>query len=300
MAKGKVGFLSRNEAGRIVAGGKKMLKDLERAAEKTEAAMARIAPEARAAAAAGAAPAPEPRKGHAYTFVRTDRGLFPIGALHSNVIQKAAAKASRAESKQLKTDSQYMTEHNLVPLPFEAAGLLTIMENCAFFDAAVRQIARDVVGQGFDLDLKEDAEPDEEATPPAVGPDGQPLPEAQPKVVDESKDPERKRLMAFLEDPNEEDDTLEDIFERGVIDYETIGWLTLEVGRDDAGQVNMISHIPAHTIRVHREGKRYCQIRGVDKLWFKKYGIEGDIDERTGQPLKAGDEAFKSHKVRID
>ena len=239
---------------------------------------------------------PAPRKGKAYTFIKTNRGLFPIGTLQRSAIQKAATKAGREESKQLKEDTRYMMEYDLVPLPFEVAGLLTIMENCAFFDKAVRQIARDVVGQGFDLDLKDEADQTEQDTQPSPGKDGlpadAPVPPAEPAM-----DLERKRILEFLEDPNEEDETLEEIFEAAVIDYNAIGWLTLEVGRDTDGKIDMVSHIPAHTIRVHRQGQKYCQIRGMDRIWFKKFGVEGDIDERTGQVLKAGDEVHKENEL---
>jgi PBSX family phage portal protein len=273
---------------------------MARAAEQTDAAMADAKMRGMAVPISDQAlpdAKPEPRKGKAYTFVKTDRGLFPIDALHRSAIQKAADRVTRAQSKQLKSDAQYMTEYNLVPLPFEVAGLLTIMENCAFFDKAVRQIARDVVGQGFDLDLKDEADKTEEepAAPPELGPDGQPVAATPPPAPVE--DPERKRILEFLEDPNEEDETLEEIFEAAIIDYNTIGWLTLEVGRDPEGKINMVSHIPAHTIRVHREGQRYCQIRGVDRIWFKKFGVEEDIDARTGQPLKKGDVDNKANEM---
>jgi PBSX family phage portal protein len=261
---------------------------MTRAAEQSNTSMTGIA---------GAMAAQPPRKGKAYTFVKTDRGLFPIDTLHRSEIQKAATKAGRAESKQLKSDAQYMTEYNLVPLPFEVAGLLTIMENCVFFDKAVRQIARDVVGQGFDLDLKDEADKtgEQPAVPPELGPDGQPAAVApSPEPVE---DPERKRLLEFLEDPNEEDETLEEVFEAAIIDYNAIGWMTLEVGRNDEGKVDMISHIPSHTIRVHRQGQKYCQIRGTDRIWFKKFGLEEDIDARTGLVLKAGDEANKANEM---
>jgi PBSX family phage portal protein len=272
-----------------------MLKDLTRAAEQTEDSLRGMAVPTSGQALPDAKP--EARKGKAYTFVKTDRGLIPFSTLERSAIQKAAGRVTRAESKQLKSDAQYMTEHDLVPLPFEVAGLLTIMENCAFFDKAVRQIARDVVGQGFDLDLKDEADKTEEepTAAPELGPDGLPAAAVPPPAPVE--DPERKRILEFLEDPNEEDETLEEIFEAAIIDYNTIGWMTLEVGRDDEAKVNMIIHIPAHTIRVHREGQRYCQIRGTDRIWFKKFGLEDDIDARTGQPLKKGDEANKANEM---
>lgn len=196
------------------------------------------------------APAAEPRKGRVFSFVKTDRGLFP-----ASVLRKAEMKEQRAASKQLQGERVYMTEHNLVPLPFTVEGLLTLMDNCSFFDACVRQIASDVVGQGWTLTLKED-------------------------MKDDTKT--KKEIEDFFNDPNTDEESITDVLERCIVDWGVIGWFAIEVCRDDAGKVNGLYHVPAHTIRVHKDKNKYCQIRQVEKRWFKRFGYEKEVDELSG------------------
>lgn len=209
---------------------------------------------------------PIERVGKAYvsTFVKTSKGLFPIALL-----EKAAKVEQRTASKQIKTDLKYMADNNLVPLPFAVTGLLTLMDNCSFFDACVRQIAKDVIGQGWALSLRESVE--EETEPLKV---------------------ERKGVEYLFLDPNTEEDSLEDIIERCIIDWGCIGWFGIEVARDEtSGAVNGLYHIPASTLRVHRDGNKFCQIRGVEKIWFKRFGYENAVDWRTGSEDKVDEPA---------
>jgi len=211
--------------------------------------------------------APTARVGKAYvgTFVKTSKGLFPIEKL-----EKAALSEQRTASKQLKTDLKYMAESNLVPLPFSVTGLLALMDNCAFFDACVRQIAKDVIGQGWSLAPREDIEEESEELLA-----------------------EKKRIEDFFLDPNTEEDSLEDVVERAVIDWGCIGWFGIEVARDEAGQVNGLYHIPAATIRVHRDGNKFCQFRGVERRWFKRFGYDEKVDVKTGSEEKIDEPAHE-------
>jgi PBSX family phage portal protein len=65
-------------------------------------------------------------------------------------------------------------------------------------------------------------------------------------------------------------------------DYEALGWGILEVARDLNGIVRKLYHVPAHTVRAHRDSWRYAQIRSGNVVWFKKYGIQDDILLRSG------------------
>lgn len=218
-------------------------------------------PTASAAYTAGegaAEPAAPARKGQAFCFVKTSKGLFPLTTL----LKAEINRKNEAASRQIQTEAKYMTAHGLVPPPFDLTGLLNLMENCSYFDACCRQIARDVVGQGFDLTLRDGLEKENEA--------------------------EKTATEEFLNSPADESlDTIEDIIEKMIIDYESIGWMGLEVARGEDGQVSGLYHVPAHTIRVHKSGDKYCQDRGGnDKVWFKRYGLEGEISTRSGEPLR--------------
>ena len=94
--------------------------------------------------------ATEERKGRVFRYVATDRGLVPWATLQKDAIKKARAEA-RSASQQRELEANYMADRGLIPPPFNAAGLLTLMENCSFYDACLRQIGRDVAGQGWDI-----------------------------------------------------------------------------------------------------------------------------------------------------
>jgi len=151
-----------------------------------------------------------------------------------------------------------MTDKNLVPYPFNVAGFLLLQDNCTFFDACVRQIATDVIGQGWYLSLKEDATEDKEM---------------------------QKRIEDFLNDPNTDEDSLEDVLERCIQDWAGRGWFCMEVSRDTPTTgpvINGLYQVPAHTVKVHRDGAKYCQRRGVKYRWFKRFGYEHGVNVEDG------------------
>ncbi len=96
-------------------------------------------------------------------------------------------------------------------------------------------------------------------------------------------------------------------------DYEVMGYAALELvreGHKQGGEPANLFHIPAHTIRVHRDGEKLCQIRGGKKRWYKFVGVEKDFDKETGQehpfkslaPERAATEIiwFKNYTARSD
>lgn len=187
-------------------------------------------------------------------FLYTSKGLFPI-----SVLKEAESKKRKAESKQLKEDTQWMLEKGLVPYPFEAPTLLELKDNCAFFDACVKQIAKDVMGQGWRLELKEGKKESQK---------------------------EKDQILYFIENSGgDRDETFEETLERGIIDWGFIGWWGWEVSRDDKDLVNGLWHVPAQTFYVHDSHNKYCQKRSQKEAWFKRFGIEDDISLTTGKPI---------------
>lgn len=199
-------------------------------------------------------PAAEPRKGKVYTYVSTSKGLVPWEQLRRFEMKKKSAE-DRSKSSQVKSLKLYMTDKGLVPLPFAVDGLLTLLENCSFFDACVRQIAKDVCGQGWSLRLREGKKQENEA--------------------------KKKEIQARFEDPNTDEDSLEDVLERMIIDWGAIGWMALEVV-PEGEEVTGLYHVPAHSLRVHKDGNKYCQVRNNIYVWFKRFGYEGDVNVDDG------------------
>ncbi|GAG58153.1 unnamed protein product, partial [marine sediment metagenome] len=176
----------------------------------------------------------------------------------------------KAKSTQLKAEQTWLEQNDLVALPFEASSLLKLKDNCGYFDACVKQIAKDVIGQGWRLELREGKKENNQ---------------------------EKERILNFIENSGgDRDETFEQTLERGLIDWGCIGWWGWEISRNKAGKnksmVNGMWHVPAQTIRVHKDFDKYCQVREDKKVWFKRFGLEEDINLETGK--KEAAEAVKS------
>ncbi len=196
-------------------------------------------------------------------YVLTDKGLFPVSVLKA--AERAKAKAS---SKQLKEEEQWLSDKNLVPYPFEVSTLLELKDNCSYFDSCVKQIAKDVMGQGWRLELKEGKKES-----PA----------------------EKKLIMDFIENSGgDRDETFEETLERGIIDWGLIGWWGWEVSRDNKGLVNGLWHVPAQTFYLDKDKDKYCQKRGQKEAWFKRFGMEENIALADGKDIS--EEKIKEEK----
>lgn len=117
---------------------------------------------------------------------------------------------------------------------------------------------------------------------------------------------EKESFEELINYPND-DYSMQVLRDRIRCDYETLGNAYIEIGRDAKGRITMLSHIPAHTVRVTnrdiestevevnlpRQGKqttkiskrfrRYVQLVGARRVYFKEFGDPRKIDPRTGQ-----------------
>ena len=187
-------------------------------------------------------------------WVQTSKGIFPF-----SIMKADTQKKQKAESKQLKAEQKWVAEQGLIPYPFEAKNLLTLKDNCGYFDACVKQIAKDVIGQGWKIELIEGKK---------------------------ENNAEKDAILKFIENSGgDRDETFEETLERGLIDWGLIGWWGWEVSRDDKQIVNGMWHVPAQTFYVHKDYEKFCQKRGDKQVWFKKFGVEGQIDAQTGNDV---------------
>jgi len=189
-------------------------------------------------------------------YIQTTKGLFPLSKLQES--EKRAA-SQQVTAKQ----ERYLSDHGLIPHPFTASSILVMQDNCSYFDTTVRQIASDVVGQGYELKPRREGEEDQN---------------------------EKDEIQEFLDDPNEEEADIVDIMKESIIDWGLFGWLGIEASRkipgDPTSELNGLWHVPAHTFRVHKDNNKYCQIRNNKKAWFKAYGSEKNISVLTGEEVK--------------
>jgi len=81
------------------------------------------------------------------------------------------------------------------------------------------------------------------------------------------------------------------ILSRYQYDIEVIGWGAIEVvrvGYAPDGLPSLLAHVPAHTLRIHKDDNKYAQKRGARTRWFKRIGYEKDIDKDNGGEHELG------------
>jgi len=182
-------------------------------------------------------------------FIQTNKGIYPLSVLKKHEIKKT--------SKQIKEEEQFGINELVAP-PNSPNSLLQLYDMNSTFSACVNQIAEDVAGLGWRLELKEGEEEDED---------------------------EKKKINELLDKPNPEE-YLRHILKEMLIDVGIIGWGGFEAVRNALGEVAEIWHIAGHTFRIHKKKKKFCQQRNNDKIWFKRYGEEKDISPETGKEGK--------------
>jgi PBSX family phage portal protein len=116
---------------------------------------------------------------------------------------------------------------------------------------------------------------------------------------------EKQQLENLLHYPND-DYGFQEMRERMRRDYETLGMWYAEIGRDARNRIVMISHVPAHTMRltareaqsvevvvqlprdnsgtskVQKRFRRFVQVVGNRRVYFKEFGDPRRIDPTTG------------------
>ncbi len=182
-------------------------------------------------------------------LVQTTKGVFPLSVL------KAAEKDTAESSRQLKTQTKWMNDNKLVPPPYPPNTLLMLYESNPVLFRCVNQLATDVAGLGWNLQLKEDKK---------------------------ESDQEKNRLMEFLTKPNSEE-ALRTILKQLLVDLGAIGYFGIEVVRNIKGEITSVYHVPAHTLLVHDSKKKYAQVRNNKKVWFKAFGLKKDIGYKDGK-----------------
>jgi capsid portal protein len=194
-----------------------------------------------------------------FVFMKTDRGMYPFSILKQ---YETDAKSERLTEEK---ETRSLDMHGLVKHPFKTQSLLDLQDNCTYFDACVRQVAKDVVGHGWTLKPIEEPKEGEKET--------------------DDKKKEREAIEGFLRDVNDEDETIERVFEKLMIDWGVIGWWNLEVAREKEA-IRGIWQTPAHQMYVHVDKDRYAQKIMQKYQWFKRFGTAGDVQKNTGKFVK--------------
>lgn len=81
------------------------------------------------------------------------------------------------------------------------------------------------------------------------------------------------------------------MLDRVMMDFESVGYAAMELVREGYrhdGKPVLLNHVPSHTMRIHKDGNKLCQIRGTKERWFKAVGYAKDVDMYTGQEKEPG------------
>ncbi len=83
---------------------------------------------------------------------------------------------------------------------------------------------------------------------------------------------------------------LNDVMEKILIDYDTVGNGYLVVIRDDKanGVPTWYSHIQSSRMKIHRDRLRFRWSVGNQTHWFKRWGVSADVDIKTGDYFEFG------------
>lgn len=187
------------------------------------------------------------------------------------ISEKEMGKYALKESKQIPSDkfSDNYDNLELVEPLYNPEALAQLLEINTFHYRACKTKARDTSGLGWILE-------------PMYG-------------LEKPSEEQWEKAMAFLNNPNPMM-SLNQICHNVMVDFEAIGDGYFEVIRRE-GEVVGLEHIPSHTMRVHRSLDKYCQIRGNQKVWFKRFGLEDDLDAKTGMVMNGLSEKERANEV---
>lgn len=87
----------------------------------------------------------------------------------------------------------------------------------------------------------------------------------------------KESLIEYIENLNSEDTFTETLIKVWT-DYEVTGNGYLEVGRNIAGEIGYIGHVPAHTLRIRQDRDGFVQISGNKAQFFANYGDRSGIN----------------------
>ena len=191
-------------------------------------------------------------------IVSTEGEVSPLSALVSTHIEK--------RDQQQESDDSWLKGDGLMERPYPAESFYAMYESNTMVWRCCRQIATDVAGLGWTLNVRESMSENEA---------------------------ERKKIMELLEHPNP-DMSFRRINEAFVIDVEVSGCGALQVVRSKNDEVYEVWHMPSGHIWVYKDGSKFCQNRYLKKTWFAQYRAgtkDGKKQERLSLNPETGEAA---------
>lgn len=169
--------------------------------------------------------------------------------------------------------------NGLIPPPLDLRELAAFYDESTWHRKATNALAQDVVGNGWRLVNTRDPED-----------------ENVPAVLQDFF--ESGGVDDFVSIPGSEGVqplqlNVQEICRRLIIDHRTTGNAYLGVirkGRISTGEPEFLVHIPAIYMRWHKDQIRLAwEVNRQKRHWFKRYGVEAEIDNETGDWVGAGE-----------
>lgn len=186
--------------------------------------------------------------------------------VRSAVLESYATKS--AESKQLQEDAEtwgaVMGRHGLREPLYPPGQLAYLLELNTYHYRCVTTKARESAGLGWSLK-------------PVEGKDEE--------TADQDQKERARRFFEELSDP------IVNTLNLAMVDYESIGYAAMEVTTDEDGAPVDVIHMPATTMRAHRDKVRFEHRRGTKGVWYKSIREgEGVFSAQTGETAEEYEE----------
>lgn len=202
-------------------------------------------------------------------FITTDRGeVLPWSSLN----QFAIKAEGDGQTRVLPTDrfgSEY-TEKGLIAPLYDLEVLISLLEANTFHYRCAKAKATDTAGLGFKLVSAQESGVEEGEQTEAAS-------ETEIKNFFTNNSSSRRPIQLILTDIQ--------------MDFEALAVMAFEIVREGYapdGKPIFITHIPGHTIRPHNAGNKFMQKRGINTVWFKRWGYDKDINKATGDEHDLG------------
>jgi PBSX family phage portal protein len=167
--------------------------------------------------------------------------------------------------------------YDIVNPPYDLDNLANLYDSSAIHNASIMARVMNTVGIGYEF--VETSKAKRKIEKAAGDPD-------RLSRVRKALQDEKERLEEFFESINAEE-TFNETMIKVWQDVLTVGNGYLEIGRNNAGQIGYIGHIPATLVRVRRKRDGFVQIARSNKItavFFRNYGDKETEDPINGDP----------------
>lgn len=176
--------------------------------------------------------------------------------IRPGVLDQYSTKSQDGQSKQAQPDqfTNAYSEYGLIEPPYPPTYLTNLSTLNTYHNRCVKTKALDVGGNGYTLN----------------------------PIGDNPSKQNYNKLKEFFDSQNPH------LWSDAHQDVEEVGYAAIELiryGDQPDGEPVLLSHIPGHTIRIHKDFEKFMQLRGTNKAWFKRAGSDNEINSEDGTPL---------------